>query len=202
MNIPKISEIIEALKSLFSKPYTTGFPKKPHLPAPEFRGKPEYHEEDCVGCGACFEVCPGKAITLEDYKDENGVWKRKLTINYDSCIFCGQCERNCITEKGIQLSREYDVSTTEKRQELTNTVEKELEVCEICGKPIAAKEHIVWVAKKIGHHIISNTSLFYAYLKNRGLALPTPPKSSDESLRQDRFKLLCPECRRKAVLKS
>ncbi len=202
MSIPKISEIIEALKSLFSKAYTTKFPKVAHEPAPTFRGKPKYDEDECVGCGACFEVCPGRAIKMEDYKDEQGVWMRKLTINYDSCIFCGQCERNCITEKGIQLSRDFDASTTEDRTAVVNTIEKKLETCEMCSSPVATKEHLLWVAKKLGNKLFSNSSLLYTYLKNKSLSKKSPQVSHKSALRQDRVRLLCAECRRKAVITS
>lgn len=202
MNIPKLSETIEAVKSLLSKPYTTKFPKEKHEPSPIYRGKPEYDEDKCVGCGACFEVCPGRAIKLEDYKDKKGKWKRKLTINYDSCMFCGQCERNCITEEGIKLSRDFDTATTEKRESLINTVEKDLMACELCGKPVATKDHLLWVSRKIGRKVFSNSSLLYIYLNSLNLSKKAPPVSHKHTLRQDRIRLLCAECRRKAVLKS
>jgi hydrogenase-4 component H len=48
-----------------------------------------------VGCGACAEVCPSQCIDIVDGE------KRKFTLHLDSCIFCGQCQANCITEKGI-----------------------------------------------------------------------------------------------------
>ena len=66
MKYPKLRELKEAIKSLFSKPYTTKFPFEPHEGFDGFRGKPKYFEEYCVGCGACSEVCPGLAITVID----------------------------------------------------------------------------------------------------------------------------------------
>jgi len=52
-----------ALRSLFGKPYTTSFPRKKFEPIPEFRGRPRYHEEDCIGCGACAKFAPRPALT-------------------------------------------------------------------------------------------------------------------------------------------
>ncbi len=199
--IPKISEVLEALKSLFTKPYTTKFPYKPHQPFPSFRGKPQFFEEKCIGCGACFQVCPGGAIKLEDFQDQDGRWFRRLTINYDSCIFCGQCQRNCLTEEGIKLSsQEYDLSTVEDRGALKQVIEKELVVCEFCGKPVGCREHILWVARRIGPRIFSNPSLFYFVFKDKGLSVKVPPSRRKEVLRQDRIKFLCPHCRRESVL--
>jgi formate hydrogenlyase subunit 6/NADH:ubiquinone oxidoreductase subunit I len=42
MRYPKIRELIEAVKSLLSRPYTSNFPRRPLEPAKRFRGKPEY----------------------------------------------------------------------------------------------------------------------------------------------------------------
>lgn len=60
--------------------------------------------EKCIGCGACSEVCPGKAP--DEYNE--GLIERKAiyrpfpqavpsiyTIDFDSCLRCGACERTC-----------------------------------------------------------------------------------------------------------
>jgi hydrogenase-4 component H len=199
MRYPKLREIKEAVTALIKGPYTAKFPKEPHKPFERFRGRSEYHEEDCVGCGACFEVCPAKAIDMVDTKG-----KRTLTVRWDFCIFCGQCQANCITGKGIMLSNDFDISTTEKREDLKQTIEKEMAVCECCGENIAAAEHILWVAKRLGSFVFSNASLMLFYLKNLGLISQDKPslKEEQEFSRTDRIKLICPKCRREAVFKS
>ncbi|MDD5166575.1 MAG: 4Fe-4S dicluster domain-containing protein [Candidatus Omnitrophica bacterium] len=198
MRYPKLRELKEAIKALFKGPYTSRFPYEPHKPYERFRGRPEYHQEDCMGCGACFQVCPAKAIDLIDNMD-----KRTLTVHWDLCVFCGQCQANCPTEKGIMLSREFDLATTGKREELKQTIEKELFVCECCGEHIAPKEQILWVAKRLGPLTFSNATLMLFYLMNLNLASgeKNPPKGG-EFLRSDRIKILCPRCRREAVIKS
>ena len=40
---------------------------------------------DCVGCGACADVCPQDAITVDDI----------AVINHDLCVDCGACIDEC-----------------------------------------------------------------------------------------------------------
>ncbi|MFA4842246.1 MAG: 4Fe-4S binding protein [Candidatus Omnitrophota bacterium] len=203
MRYPKLRELKEAITALVKGPYTSKFPKEPHAPYERFRGSPKYREEDCVGCSACFQVCPARAIEMKDEKK-----MRTLIVHWDICIFCGQCQANCITGKGIMLSNDFDLSTTGKRQELKDEVKKEFLACECCGENIACIDHIIWTARKLGPLIFSNASLMLYYLKNLGLSSPVLaakekilPKE-EELVRFDRIKLLCPRCRREAVLKS
>ncbi len=199
MRYPKLRELREAIRALIKGPYTSRFPYQPHKPYERFRGRSEFHEDDCVGCGACFQVCPARAIEMQDIKN-----KRILTVNWDLCIFCGQCQANCITGKGIMLSNEFDLSTTGKRVELKQTIEKEFALCDCCGENIVPQDQILWVAQKIGPLCFSNPSLILFYL--RVLALATkekfPPKEELEFGRYDRIKILCPRCRRLAAIKS
>ena len=199
MKYPKLRELKEAIKALIFGPYTSRFPYVTHQPFERFRGKPEYHEEDCMGCAACCQVCPSGALTFQDNKT-----KRLLTYRMDQCIFCGQCQVNCPTEKGILLSAEFDLATTGKREDLKQTIEKELAACSSCGENILPYDQILWVAKRLGPLTFSNASLVFFYLRNLGLALreKTSTQKELELNRADRIKILCPKCRREAVLKS
>lgn len=199
MKYPKLRELREAVKALIKGPYTSSFPYKPHKPFERFRGKPQYHEDDCVGCGACFQVCPAGAIEMQDLQGE-----RVLTINWDVCIACGQCQANCITEKGIILSNDFDLSTTESRNELKQQISKKLLICSCCGEPIAPYEHLLWVAGKLGSLVFSNASLMLFYLENLNKLMEKKQdlKQEGEPHRADRIKVLCPRCRREAVIKS
>jgi hydrogenase-4 component H len=199
MKYPKLRELKEAIKALIQGPYTTKFPFEPHTPFERFRGKPEFHQDDCIGCTACCQVCPSGALSFRDNKN-----KRQLIYRPDLCIFCGQCQANCPTEKGIMLSHEFDLATTGKREDLKQVIEKELVLCECCGEPIAPHDQILWVAKRLGPLTFSNASLMLFYLRNLDLALreEATPQKEAELQRADRVKLLCPKCRREAVIKS
>jgi len=204
MRRPKLRELKEAVRALFSPAYTNDYPRKPHKPFECFRGRPYFHEEDCTGCGACAQVCPAKAIEVND-EIKGALARRKLTVHWDTCIFCGQCEANCLTSKGITLSQEFDFATTEKREDLKQTIEKEFVMCECCGEPIVPRDQYAWVVKKIGLFSFTNASLLLFYLRSVGLALKEKISLGDKSAvinRSTRLKILCPRCRREAVLKS
>jgi hypothetical protein len=103
------------------------------------------------------------------------------------------------------LSGEFDLSTTESRQDLAQTIDKALLLCERCQEPIVCKDQVLWVAKRLGPLTFSNATLVLFYLRNLGLALKEEkpaPKQEAALLRSERIKILCPACRREAVLKS
>ena len=199
MKYPKLREVKEAVKALVKGPYTSAFPKEPHVPFERFRGRPEFNKEDCVGCGACTQVCPSGALRMVDQGHI-----RTLEVRWDICIYCGQCQANCLTEKGIVLSQEFDFATTDERTELKQEIEKELVLCGDCGEVIAPYEQILWVARKLGPLTFSNPSLMLFYLKSQKLSSgDSENKPEDkELLRADRIRILCPRCRRQVVIKS
>jgi formate hydrogenlyase subunit 6/NADH:ubiquinone oxidoreductase subunit I len=203
MRYPKLRELREVIRALIKGPYTSKFPFKPHTPYERFRGRPYFYEQDCMGCTACAQVCPTGAI---EWRDEvaGGNARRTLLVHWDICIFCGQCQANCPTTKGIVLSREFDFATTENREGLNQGIEKELMLCDCCGEAIAPRAQYLWVARKLGPLCFSNASLILFYLSRLSLSLrlaPLPDKDA-QLLRSDRARILCPRCRRQAVLKS
>lgn len=50
---------------------------------------PQITAEACSGCGACVEVCPDRAIVLDDAPQP--------LIDSARCMACGQCPRECPT---------------------------------------------------------------------------------------------------------
>jgi len=196
MKKPKLRELFEALRSFFSLPYTSSFPRTVSEVPDGFRGRPRFYEEFCVGCKACVEVCPAKAIDVEDIAFLPGKGIRKLTHHYDVCIFCGQCEEACITEKGIMLSKEYDLASDDRAQ-MTDVVSKDLLFCELCGSPVSCVDHIRWIAKKIGLLAYSNPTLFLTRNKEELKVLAAETKADKrEIVRADQLRVTCPACRR------
>jgi len=190
MRTPKLRELKEAVRAVLFGPYTAKFPAEP-TPLPDtFRGCPRFDEQECVGCNTCFNVCPASAIESED-DVEAGV--RRITIHLDRCIFCGQCHANCLTEKGVQQTSEYDLSTTD-RSELRERVEKKLLICETCGAVIGAEDHVRWVARRLGPLAFANPTLMLTAMQDLSLAEKAPaPKR--ELRRGDKLRILCPKCR-------
>lgn len=198
MKKPKIRELREAITSLFSKPFTTGFPASPHTPAKKFRGKPEFNSDTCVGCGACFQVCPAKAIEMVDEVVE-GKGKRILIHHPKDCLFCGECERNCITKNGIKLTHTFDVSYFEE-QEVQSSVEHNLLICKHCGDLIGAEKHILWTLRKLGnlgfaHPVMISLRMEELVIKTQVEETILPPIQ-----RTDMLKIVCPKCRRMAFI--
>ena len=199
MRYPKIRELIEAITSLVSKPYTTKFPHKEHVPEIRYRGKPHYYEESCVGCGACKEVCPSGCIKMIDDAGPEDP-KRRLELHYDSCLFCGQCQAACITKEGIKLTNKFEDLSTFDRKEAIEAVEKELMLCEVCKSIVGAKDHLAWVADKLGPIAYSSPTLYLLALKKLKTIYSGDPDNKETLTRQDRIKVLCPKCRRDITL--
>jgi len=200
MKWPKLRELREAVKAIVKGPYTSPFPAEmPEIPD-GFRGAPEYHESDCVGCGACAEVCPARAITLTDDLDAK---KRTLVLRHDNCIFCGTCEGACITGKGVTLSKRWNLVTTD-RGTLEDSVEKDLVLCERaeCGAVVGCRDHLLWVAERLGPLAFANPGLMLAKMRSLGLDEPAPAPEGRPLSRGDRIRVLCPRCRQELALEA
>ena len=201
MKLPKIRELTEAIKAVIKGPYTSKFPKEPHEPHPNFRGQPKFNEENCVGCLACEEVCPVEAIAHQDIVGDNGSAKRTIIHYTDVCIFCGQCEAACIADhEGIKLSNDWELSFFDRKEESYETIDKELQLCEICGSPIACKDHLNWISEKIGELAYSNPTLYLSRLKSLGIVDENIVSAMKDKGRSDRVKILCARCRRETTL--
>jgi len=193
MRYPKLREIKEALKSFFSKPYTTRFPAKPHIPFERFRGKPVPDDEKCIACGACAEVCPSRAIEVKDTLDKKPE-TRDIIWHYDLCVYCGQCESLCTTLDGVKLSNEFDLAVFD-RSDLYMKTGKDLVLCEDCGNIITTRAHLVWLLDKLGPYSSGNFNLIYTAQKELKVAQDIPSRvEPDEIIRPDLFRVLCPKC--------
>jgi len=171
MRKPKWREIKEAVRALIHGPYTNPFPKVPPIGVEHYRGRPQYDDDECVGCGTCFNVCPPGAIEMVDDPDNA---KRRFTLFLSRCIFCGECEANCITEKGIVNTNDWDMTCT-RQEEMEQYQEKDLLLCEACGEIIGALDHVRWVAKRLGHLAYANPTMMLAALSEGKLVDAEPP---------------------------
>ena len=203
MKLPKIRELREAITAFIRGPYTSKFPYAPHEPAKRFRGKPEYSNEGCIACTACALVCPMRAIEFRDVITAQKA-TRKMILHLDECHYCGQCSALCTTRDddppGIRHTTKFDLAGFDRALMTSTTDEKELALCEVCGDVITAKAHLEWVAKKLGPLAFSNPTLFVSSLKGMGFAEDIIQAAREYSVRNDRLKVLCARCKRKATL--
>jgi len=195
MKLPKIGELKEAVKSLFSSPYTVKFPEGPAKIYPRFKGRPK-PESGCVACGACSIWCPAEAIELFVNR-EKGI--RQVIFHYDKCIMCGECERICTTQEGVKMDTKFDLAGFEREALKENGKECELVFCESCGEIISTKEHIDWMLERLGEKQGSNLGLLNLKLKKLGLVDGFKREITLDK-RDDIFTLLCPKCRHKVIL--
>lgn len=198
MKWPKVRELKEAVTSVVRGPYTASFPAEP-TPIPKaIRGRPSYHAEGCIGCAACAEVCPARAIEVRDVREDGRPPRLRLILHYDVCVFCGECARGCATQEGITLSNDYELSGF-SRAEMIETVEKELVPCELCGKTIAARDHLLWVYRRLGALAFTNPTVYLA--AQEALGLRDTVRRDDRTIdRTDIQRILCPACRRSVTL--
>lgn len=201
MRKPKLRELKEAVVSVFTGPFTLNYPKEePEIPE-LFRGKPEYQEDGCIGCMACAQVCPPSAISVVDDTEATPP-VRRLVVDFGRCIFCGECQRKCPTQEGITLTHKYDLGTFAAEEfSDTESVEKELVLCEVCGEVISTKEHLVWIADKLGAKKYANPTLvLLSETIDIEVAREKGRRYSDNFVdRSDNVRILCPECRRSVI---
>ena len=187
-----------ALTALFSKPFTSRFPAGEYEPIQEYRGRPRYDKDECIGCGACAEVCPADCIDCDDDVEAKPP-VRRLVQHVDACIQCGQCQRYCTSEKGIRLTNEYAYIGF-KPEDFEERVEKELLICEGCGCIVAPVDQIRWLAKRLGPLAFTNPTVMLVAHKQLQVVDEGITTEGDAPQRARRVSIECPKCRRKAAL--
>ncbi len=105
-------------------------------PLPEIPGfrVPNFSSE-CIGCGACVETCPERALKVRDY---NG--KRVIELNARRCTSCGKCVEVCDeVEKALTLG---GMTLKQLLEEWSVVSAHDLVECEVCGRPFATQREL------------------------------------------------------------
>jgi len=200
MRKPKLRELAEAVRAVLHGPCTYAFPKAPSPAPAAYRGKGRFNEAECIGCGACAEVCPAHAIEVQDRA--GGTPPLRTIIRHDDrCVFCGQCQDLCTTGKGIECTNEYDLATF-NRATCAVSVQKELVLCEKCGAVLTTREHLRWLAQRLGSRRYANPTLILIADKELGLLRHESPRPPEEPAgRADLLRILCVACRREVLIR-
>lgn len=78
--------------------------------------------KDCIGCGACTEVCPTSAITMTDKNGIRIIWNKKFEL-----VKCSLCGKVYTTEEALHFI-ESKLGTEEER------------ICDSCRKKIISEK--------------------------------------------------------------
>ncbi|MEH2921316.1 hydrogenase 4 subunit H [Samsonia erythrinae] len=116
---------------------TVKYPFKPMEVSPGFRGRPEYHAQQCIACGACTVACPANALTMET---DVAAGSRSWQLFLGRCIFCGRCEEVCPT-RAIHLSEDFEMAVTQKA-DLFNRATFTLLSCRLCHQPFTTDKSV------------------------------------------------------------
>lgn len=101
---------------------TTDYPAGLTEAVPNLRGRPVIDFERATDCLPAALVCPTGALTVEDQLD-----KRKVTLDYGRCIFCGLCAEAC-ADSGIRITGEIELATRQ-RAHLVSSADYRLDAC-------------------------------------------------------------------------
>ena len=101
------------IKLFIKKPITFKFPPEAPL-SKKFRGRHIFLPEKCMSCGACFRICPNRAIKMvERLKDGKAVYYP--SIDYSMCCFCGLCVELC-PKKALEMINFSIIISTNKKE--------------------------------------------------------------------------------------
>lgn len=79
------------------------------------QGMPRLHPEHCTpGCGACVEVCPTRAITLDTTRATP-----HIALDYGRCIACQLCVEAC-PDDALQASTDWAFGVRERADLVTD----------------------------------------------------------------------------------
>lgn len=73
------------------------------------------NKHNCTGCGACYNICPQNAISMQG--DKYGFYKP--VIDNTKCVHCSLCEKVCPLDKNFTQDVEPKVFALINKDEKT-----------------------------------------------------------------------------------
>ena len=137
-------------------------------------GFPKRDPEKCIGCYACYSVCPEDVITIQDVQD-----KRKYGTLHAFCVVCKECQKAC-PQEAIEIVPGFELLSYLKREPLWD-LDLEMQKCSICGEYFSV-------------------TLFSNELENRIRAKKGDDSISSLNLPFNPF-TTCPQCKRESFAK-
>ena len=101
------SMIGKVLKNIFSRPFTTKYPKEKAKVSTQFRGVIHVDQKKCIACRLCETNCPTGAIVVDKEK-------KYAVVDRSLCILCGLCAEVCPVNV-IWFSNDYETSDKKKK---------------------------------------------------------------------------------------
>ena len=109
MSLKDVLGPFSAWKNLALEPVTIKDPINERPGAPRYRGFHKNELEECIGCGACSDICQNAAIDMvpvEGIETKGGDSGLRPMIDYGRCCWCALCVDICSTNS-LTLSNEY-----------------------------------------------------------------------------------------------
>src|SRR5271169_1791372 len=123
-----VSKLKEAMIGLKAGRVTLDYPAQPRPVAENFRGRPVFDAQKCIGCAACANNCPAREILVLDVCQEI----RILKYLGRRCTYCGRCADVC-PEKAITMSHEFE-NATNRISDLGQKLDLFMSTCQRCGR--------------------------------------------------------------------
>jgi Ni,Fe-hydrogenase III small subunit/formate hydrogenlyase subunit 6/NADH:ubiquinone oxidoreductase subunit I len=132
---------------------TIGYPHAPAQIPESFRGAPSFDFAGWHNARPAADACPTGAISIEESAE-----RRRVTVDYGLCIYCGQCAEADGTN-AVRITRDFELAVRE-RGDLIVTAEYPLkrdgsqgELAGIQGGPPSSEGPKEQLERKLQHRI-------------------------------------------------
>jgi hydrogenase-4 component H len=131
-----LSKLKEAVICLKAGRVTLPYPATPLFTSENFRGRPIFDPEKCIGCGGCASNCPAREILIFDPSQECRI------IKYlgRRCTYCGRCADVC-PEQAITLSKDFE-NATNSIGDMGQELKIFMGTCQRCGRCFKEPSHL------------------------------------------------------------